>query len=604
MDINALINYLAYFAWIVDAGGVIASAILIAMGREEGKKILFGTVAGAFVLAFFWTILTTTIQYQTVNLPYWSYIVEFTYAGAAIATIFAAIEFIRGELREGLGYLLAAILVVFMVNYGPQILGVQNLDLQPANVNAEIGGVGVAGFNFGGVPLSWLIEMPDPSTFSAFQSVFQLSQQVALGILGIAFVFALIIRTYELEDPITALKQTSKDTIVAAILIYGIVDLYNIFAQVINYATTNIVAPYQGNLETMDNIVTGIIIGGFAGGYFVPALADIASDLLFSLFLAAMLALIRFLAIAAALAVAPILISLWIVPPLRGVVKFVGDVIIGLGISGLISSVILALLSSFINQYPEILIASPVLFGFLPMMIGFGTATGLLPAGAGNLIPFKRGKKGSQGQTAQTQAQAGSTVAAAGGVVASQTVGQTKLRTRTNVSRPPPAPVGIVDRLRNRKTVTITSDPRDNLSFPEKLRGGLKKEADYIGPVDPQKVKQYGEEMKWVASSAPPIPGIYEEIKKYGEKRAKELGISPEQRGRVVRYRETIPHALLYGMAENLKAGLAMTAQKFGEKFDNWLNQQGISVRPFEAVENKIREVKLRRASKKRGQTS
>jgi len=66
------------------------------MGREEGKKILFGTVAGAFVLAFFWTILTTTIQYQTVNLPYWSYIVEFTYAGAAIATIFAAIEFIRG----------------------------------------------------------------------------------------------------------------------------------------------------------------------------------------------------------------------------------------------------------------------------------------------------------------------------------------------------------------------------------------------------------------------------------------------------------------------------------------------------------------------------
>ncbi|WP_088912498.1 hypothetical protein [Sulfolobus acidocaldarius] len=601
MDINTLIDYLAYFAWIVDAGGVIASAILIAMGREEGKKILFGTVAGAFVLAFFWTILTTTITPQSVNLPYWNYIEEFTYAGAAVAMIFAAIEMIRGELKEGLGYLLAAILIVFMVNYGPQILGVQSLNLQPANVNAEIGGVGVAGFNFGGVPLSWLIEMPDPSSFSAFQSVFQLSQEVALGILGIAFVFALIIRTYELEDPITALKQTSKDTITAAILIYGIVDLYNIFAQVINYAATNIVAPYQGTLETMDNIVTGIIIGGFAGGYFVPALADIASDLLFSLFLAAMLALIRFLAIAAALAVAPILISLWIVPPMRGVIRFIGDVIIGLGISGLISSVILALLSSFINQYPEILIASPVLFGFLPMMIGFGTATGLLPVGAGNLIPFKRGgKKGSQGQTAQTQTQAGSIVAP-GGVVASQTVGQTKLRNQrvsSTVSNPPPAPVGIAGRLRNRKTVTITSNPRDNWALPEKLPGGLKKEADYIGPVDPQKVKQYGEEMKWVASSAPPIPGIYEEIKKYGETRARELGISPEQRGRVVRYRETIPHALVRGVADNLKAGLVMTAEKFGQKMDDWLNQQGVSIRPFESIENKIREVKLKKSKK------
>ena len=41
MDINTLVDYLAYFAWIVDAGGVIASAILISMGREEGKKILF-----------------------------------------------------------------------------------------------------------------------------------------------------------------------------------------------------------------------------------------------------------------------------------------------------------------------------------------------------------------------------------------------------------------------------------------------------------------------------------------------------------------------------------------------------------------------------------
>ena len=41
MDINALIDYLAYFAWIVDAGGVIASAILIVMGRVSSYLLLF-----------------------------------------------------------------------------------------------------------------------------------------------------------------------------------------------------------------------------------------------------------------------------------------------------------------------------------------------------------------------------------------------------------------------------------------------------------------------------------------------------------------------------------------------------------------------------------
>jgi len=575
MDINTFINYLAYFAWIVDAGGVIASAVLIGMGREEGKKILFGTVAGAFILAFFWTILTSTIPSQSINLPYWNYIEEFTYAGAAVATIFAAIEMIRGELREGVAYLLAAVLIVFMVNYGPQILGVQNLNLQPAPVTAEIGGVGFASYSFGGVPVAWLIEMPDPSTFPPFQSVFQLSQEVALGILGVAFVFALIIRTYELEDPITALKVTSKDTIVAAILIYGILYLYEIFAQVINYASTNIFAPYQNNLESMDDIATGIIAAGFAGGYFVPALADIASDLLFSLFLAAMLALIRYLAIAAALAAAPILISLWIVPPLRGVIRLVTDIIIGLGISGLLASVMLALLGSIANQSPYnivVYIASPVLLGFIPMMVGFGTATGLLPVGAGNLIPFRGGGKGSQGGKAQPQAQAGGAVVAApvGIGTPSPTVGQTKLRSfragtsapaqpspstssatkPATVSNPPLAPVGIYDR----KTVT----------------------------------------------SAPSIPGIQEDIKKIGEQRARELGISPDQRNRVTIYKESIPQAVARGVAENLKAGAIMTAQKFGEKFDNWLNQQGISVRPFEAVEKTIREVKLRRSKSNR----
>ncbi len=102
--------------------------------------------------------------------------------------------------------------------------------------------------------------------------------------------------------------------------------------------------------------------------------------------------------------------------------------------------------------------------------------------------------------------------------------------------------------------------------------------------------------MEWVARSAPPIPGIQEDIRKYGEQRARELGISPDQRKRVTVYKESIPQALWHGVRENLKAGAVMTAQKSGEKFDNWLNQQGISVRPFKTLEKTIREVKLRKS--------
>jgi hypothetical protein len=131
----------------------------------------------------------------------------------------------------------------------------------------------------------------------------------------------------------------------------------------------------------------------------------------------------------------------------------------------------------------------------------------------------------------------------------------------------------------------------------------LKKETDYITQVTQEKVKQFGKEMELVARSAPPIPGIQEDIRKYGEQRAKELGISPDQRKRVTIYKESIPHAVFLGVAGNFKAGAIMTAQKFGQKMDDWLNQMGISVRPFEGIENKIREVKLERASKTHKQT-
>lgn len=70
-----------------------------------------------------------------------------------------------------------------------------------------------------------------------------------------------------------------------------------------------------------------------------------------------------------------------------------------------------------------------------------------------------------------------------------------------------------------------------------------------------------------------------------------------------MRYRETIGHAMKEAVKENFKAGGIVFAQKFGQKMDDWLNAHGISIRPFEAVENKVKEVRLRKGNKVPKQT-
>ena len=620
IDLQTLVDYLAYFGWIVVFAGIIGSAVLLTLGRTaEARKIIFGTAVGAFILAFGWAIINTAIPQQSYNLPGWSEISYVIYAAAAFSTIFAAIELVRGNGREGLGYFLTAVALIFILNYGPSIFGVNNVNLQPPQVNAVFG-IGIPGTNWQlGVPVTWLIDMPDVNVTQIQvngQPVYQLSESIAFSILGIAILGDIIWTLWHKEDVFDTLKDVSKDAAAAVLLIVAMPSIYQIFATVINYIANSLVQPVANTITTMGDTAAALIAAGFAGGYFVPALADIASDILFSLAIAAMLAAIRFFAIAAALILFPIFMALWVFPPLRGAVKFLIEFVLGMAFSGIIAAgLFLTLLSIGTSNagYAAILyLASPVLYGFLPMMISFVGGSGLLSAGT-NLIPFKRGRGQGSKQT-QPQQSGGATpvpapVPAGGGINAQGSVGQTKLRTN--------GPMGIIGRLRNRESVTIKSNPRDNLKFPDKVPTIVKigdhnlhlpipkatKTKDYIGGVDPQKVKQFGEEMKWIASSAPPIPGIHEDIKKYGEKRAKELGISPEQRGRTVEYRETKAHALARGVAENLYAGTVMTAQKFGQKMDDWLNAQGVSIRPFEIIENKIREVRLMRQGRTIKQT-
>ncbi|ARM76133.1 hypothetical protein [Acidianus manzaensis] len=636
IELGTLVDYLDYFGWIVVFGGIIASAILFTLGRSaEGRKIIFGTTIGAFILAFGWTIITSTISYQSYNIPGWSDISYAIYAAAAFSVIFAAIELVRGNGREGLGYFLTAIALIFMLNYGPSIFGVNNVNLKPPQVNAVFG-IGIPGTSFQlGVPVQWLIDMPSSSQILSIQingeSVYQFTENIAFGVLGIAILGDIIWTLWQKEDVFAMLKDVSKDVAAAVLLIISMPYIYEIFATVINYIANCLIQPVSGTITSMGDSAAALIAGGFAGGYFVPALADTASDILFSLAIAGMLAAIRFFAVAAALVLFPVFMALWVFPPLRGAVKFLIEFVLGMAFSGIIASgIFLTLLSVGTSNagYATILyLASPVLYGFLPMMISFAGGSGLLSLGT-NLLPFKRGR-GAGGRGGSGAGQNTPTPVPAGAPAqVGASVGSSKLRTglgriNMNVSNPPPspgtklsqqygtpsslsvnspgpAPVGIISRIRNRESAKISTSAENPVNVPKGYEITSAKEYTDYGPMQ---AKPTNNNMRITGSDMNNVTAISSlNTEKQGQATVfRETATNLRKKD--VEIKETKAHAFAYGVGENLKAGAIMTAQKFGQKMDSWLNAQGINVRPFESIQNKIRETRLRKPGKKRTQT-
>ena len=124
--IGTIIGYLTYAAWIFVIVGIIISAVLFAMGKlKEGSKKFTMILTAAFVLTFAFTILNNAIPYQTYNLPGWYYISYLAYAGAAVSVIATAIYLVKGDLREAGTYFVAAVLILWAVNYAPALFSTQ-----------------------------------------------------------------------------------------------------------------------------------------------------------------------------------------------------------------------------------------------------------------------------------------------------------------------------------------------------------------------------------------------------------------------------------------------------------------------------------------------
>ena len=118
--INTIIDYLDYAAWLVVILGVIVSAVLFALGRlREGSKKFTYVLLAAFVLAFAFTILQNALGGPVVysSIPGYQYISYLAYAGAAVSIIATAILLVKGDLREAGTYFIAAVLIIWAVNF-------------------------------------------------------------------------------------------------------------------------------------------------------------------------------------------------------------------------------------------------------------------------------------------------------------------------------------------------------------------------------------------------------------------------------------------------------------------------------------------------------
>ncbi|BDC18251.1 hypothetical protein [Acidianus sp. HS-5] len=741
--INTIIDYMDYAAWLVVILGVIVSAILFATGRlREGSKKFTYIMVAAFVLAFGFTVLENALGYPVqYNIPGYQYISYLAYAGAAVSVIATAIYLVKGDLKEAGTYFVAAVLIIWAVNFAPALFctastssssfGTIILSANPTSGNAPLtftlqgyvipapsqsesvyvyavneqtgqqfgmagGTVGTNGQfcikesigspgqyeivayipntniqgstavditstpNFGwnfvaagmyaieqffsglasgvlkifNLPFAYAVMMPTYPTsngncFGIGQTIYQMYQYtegIAFGVLGIFLIGNILYRLWNgVEEGISRIIiGVSKDVITVAFVIVAAPYLYDVFAYIVNEVGGNLIN--YGNPGILIGDAIGVIASGMGLGYFVPELADLGSDLAFAIFLAFALFIIRFLAIAAILVATPILAVMWLFPPFRGAVRIFFEMILALGISGIVAAALFALLGKLATSSPiaefGIGLASPVLFGFLPMILSFTGVSSIMTQGG--FLPFGRGRKmgaqGAQTQGSQTQQP---TPAAAGGAVAGAavaTAGYTKLRSpgsgalrsRSIINQPgtpeavsvtsPRAPAtGIVGRIRNREIASVSTSAENPMNVPKGYSIVSAKEYTDYGPMQlkptDHNIRITGSDMNNVTA----ISSFSTERNKQGALVFPETATNLRKKD--VEIKETKAHALVHGITENYKAGGIAFAQKFGQRFDSWLNQQGINIRPFESIENKIREVKLRKAGRKIKQT-
>ena len=588
--VETVLGWAEYFIIIVAAAEMIIAGWRASHGEiREGFNKTFWAIAGVAAMLTIVNLAVNSISLGPLNsLPGSNYIYALGVLAVGVGAVYGGYLLVKNELEQGMEMMMIAIIIAILMSSASSLFPGAAQQLQQIIDQGQ-----QVSFN----NLFYLITaLPNQNApgWGAVDQVFNEIQPLAEALLIVAFaVLAAWKFLFEGESELfNYLSSVLKDLAIALIVIFGAVDLYNMFADIVNG-----IAYYLGNNMGGINFINDALGGtvafaatAAATGYFVPYIADFVGNITDVILFAIDLAALRYAVVAMLAAFAPLFAVLYLFPPTRKIAHYALDIFIGMSLGGLIAGAAAVMMNAVIGNIVNISIAGnniadiflgPIMMAIIPYIVPLFTLTG-----GGGFFGGGRGGRGSSSSSSTSNSAQSST----GSGTTSTTI----------LVKQQPRSVGLLKRVRERAEQTVTLKPTEQA--PEKLPGGLKKVDEYVKPVDQQKVKQYGQEVGWVASNAPPVPGIQQDISKYAEKRARELGIHRDQREKVAKYKESIPHAILSGMKENFLANLPVMLGTVANRIDNYLESR-FGVRPAEPAVNKINEVILKRYQKQPSQT-
>jgi len=193
------------------------------------------------------------------------------------------------------------------------------------------------------------------------------------------------------------LVEVFKDSILALVLALLMPWVYNASIGIMNYVALTITPWVDPLLPAMSIIAVGVAVG-----YFVPALANVASALILVLILLSAVVIMRYVLILAIITAFPLIAVASINPLFRGVMKHALTLLAGLIIAGPIAAVFLKILATVApGGGVTISFIYPIVGGILPNVLGIFGA-GALPSLGGAVVERVKGLAGKALNTTAT----------------------------------------------------------------------------------------------------------------------------------------------------------------------------------------------------------
>ncbi|MEM4485880.1 MAG: PKD domain-containing protein [Zestosphaera sp.] len=191
--------------------------------------------------------------------------------------------------------------------------------------------------------------------------------------------------------------EVFKDSVLALILALLIPWVYNASVGMMDYVALTVTPWVDPLLPAMTIIAVGV-----ATGYFVPALANVASTLLIVLILLSAVVIMRYVLILAIIAAFPLIAIASVNPLFRGIMRYALTLLAGLVIAGPLTAVFLKILTTVApGGGVTMSFIYPIVGGVLPNVLGvFGA--GVLPSLGGVVVERVKGVVGRAASTAPT----------------------------------------------------------------------------------------------------------------------------------------------------------------------------------------------------------